>query len=119
MTRGNRDPKSLFTPSDCRVVDGLNVDVMVCKEFITRCFSKGGITNEDRNYMRRTRNDGNIDLLKTVFDIANINLLELTVSYVLFLVDDAGASGCDCCRGEGGSKYETRGIGPDHVDKIM
>lgn len=49
-------------------------------------------------------------------DAADIHLLELTITSVLFLVDNTSASSSNSSRGQRCRKDETGSIGPDHVD---
>ena len=55
MTGRNSDAESFLAASDGRVVDGLNVDVMLSQKLVGCSFSQRCVTDKDRDNMRGTR----------------------------------------------------------------
>ena len=66
----------------------------------------------------RNSHDGDIQFSESFLDVHHIDLLELTVADIVFLVGDACASTSDSCRGQRGGEDEAGCIGPDHVDEV-
>lgn len=56
VVSGSRsDSETFFANSDGRVVDGLNVDAVFGEQGVGSGLGESGITNEDRNDVRRAR----------------------------------------------------------------
>lgn len=63
--------------------------------------------------------DRDVKLGETALDFTNIDLFQLPVSDVVFLIDHASTGTSDRCRRKRCSKNKTGGIRPDHVDEII
>lgn len=65
MALGDSNSKALFTDSDSRVVDRLDVDVVFVQELVRCLFRKGSITDEDRKNVRGSGANGKVRMITT------------------------------------------------------
>lgn len=69
--------------------------------------------------MRRDNvHDGDVDFSETTLRFSDVDLLQLTVSDVLLLVDDASLCTSDGRRWQRGGEDEAGSVRPNHVDEI-
>ena len=107
---GDGEPEALFAPRDGRIVDRLHVDVVLLEEHVGSTTRKGGIADEDGDDVRGAGNDRNIHSLEARLEVADVQLLELTVTVVLLLVRDTRTGAGHVRRGEGRRKDEAGSV---------
>lgn len=89
------EAKTFFTTGDGRIVDGLNVDVVVLEKVVRSVLGLSGVADEYWDNVTGTRYDGNATSGETLLDLANVPLHELTVAVELLLIDDGSMSARD------------------------
>lgn len=68
---------------------------------------------------RNCLHNRDIKLSKAALDLADVSLFELTVTDVIFLVDDASTCASDHGRRKRSRENESRSIRSDHVNEII
>lgn len=135
MPGSNRDSETFLATSDSRVVDGLNIDVMLHEKFVRCLLRQSGVADENRNNMRSAGSTNkispiskvaewylhnrNVNFSEPAFDFADVDLFELAITDVLLLVGNASLSAGDCCGRKRCREYETRSVGPNHIHKVV
>ena len=118
VTGGDGEPETFLATSNGGVVDGLDVDVVLGEQFIGGSLSESGITDEDRDDVRRTGDNRNIKLLEARLQITNVDLLELTITVVLALIRNTSTSTSHVDGRKRGGEDETSSVRANHVDHI-
>jgi hypothetical protein len=138
VTRCNRDPEPFLTNCNGGVIDRLDVDVVLGEKLVRRRLRQSSVTYQDRNDVRGSRtievwsatigpingsayniHNRDVNLCKSPLDFSNVDLFQLTVADIFFLVRHTGASTRHGSRWQGGRENETGSIRPDHIDKVI
>lgn len=112
------EAETFLAASDGGVVDSLDVDVVLGEQVVGGSLGECGVTDEDGNDVRGTGDNGDVECFQTRLEITDVDLFELTITVVLALVRDTGASTSHVDGRERGSEDEAGCIGADHVDHV-
>jgi len=118
VTRSGGDTESLLSNWDSRIVDRLDVNLVLGQQHVGSLLGQGGITDEHGENVRRVRHDGDVESLELALDLASIELLQATVALELALVRDGRLSSSDDGGREGRGEDESRSVRPDDVDQV-
>lgn len=115
---GNGEPEAFLTTGDGRIVDALDVYIVIPEESIGSCFSKSGVANKDGKNVGWAGDDRNIKSREPRLQFLDVHLLELPVSAICPLIGDTGTSASHVDGGKRCGENETRGIRTDHIDEV-
>ena len=115
---GRGDSEPLFTSSNGREVDGLNVNVVLGEQHVGGFLGEGGVTNEDRYNVRWVGYDGDTEFTESSLDFSSVDLLESSIVHAFSLVSDRCLSTGDNGGWKRGGKDESGSIRSDQVDEI-
>lgn len=118
VTGGDSEPETFLATSNGGVVDGLDVDVVLGEQFIGGSLSESGITDEDRDDVRRAGDNRDVKLHEAGLEITNVDLLKLTITVVFALVRNTSTSTSHVDGRKGGGEDETSSVRANHVDHI-
>jgi hypothetical protein len=106
VARCRGDAQALLADGDSRVVDGLDVNLVLLEKEIRGALSDLSITNENGDDVRRVGDDWDVTLCKSRLDSTCVQLLQATVATVGHLVFDSGLSTSHGGRWERGGEDE-------------
>lgn len=112
---GGRDTKTLLADGDSGVVDALDVDAMLGKEFVRGQLRRGSVAQQDRHNVRGVGDNRNTELSQAGLDDAGVDLLHLALHVGHLEVFDGLHRARHNGRGQRRRKDEARRIGADHV----
>ena len=118
VARGGSDAQTLLTDRDGRVVDALDVDLVVGEELVGRLLSQLGVADEDGDDVAGVGDDGDVTLVESLLDGAGVQLLEAAVTVVAHLVLNGGAGTSHDGGRKGGGKDEAGSERADGVDQL-
>jgi hypothetical protein len=115
---GRGDTQTLLADGNSRVVDGLDVDLVLLEEEIGGALSDLRVTDEDRDDVRRVGDDWDVTVGESGLDGAGVKLLQATVACVYHLVLDGGLGTSHGRRWERCSEDEARCERANGVDQL-
>lgn len=118
VTRSGGDTESLLSHGDGRVVDRLNVDLVLGQKHVGGFLGEGSITHEDRQDVRRVWDDRNVERLELTLDFTSIQLLQTAISLEFALVRDRSLSTGNNRGRKRSSEDESGSVRPDDIDEI-
>lgn len=68
---------------------------------------------------KKKLHDGDMQFSKTTLDFTDIELFQLTIANIVFLINHTSTCTCDSSGGKRSSEDETGSIGPDCVNEII
>lgn len=118
VTGGGGDTQTFLTNRDSGIVDGLNVDLVLGKKHVGSLLGEGGVTDKDRDDVRRVGHDRDVKLVELTLDLTRVELLETTVAHELSLVSDGRLSTGDDGRRKRSGEDEARGVRSNDINKV-
>jgi hypothetical protein len=114
----NGESETFLATSDSGVVNGLDVYTMLPEKVVGCLFDMGSITNQDGYNMAGSGYDGDTTLGKALLYLADVQLHELTVTVISFLIDNRSVGTSDRDGRKRSREDKPWGIRPDHVDEL-
>ena len=113
-----RDTKTLLANGDRRVVDALDVDLVLRKEHVRSFLREGRVADQHWHDVRRVGDDGDVKLSELTLDFASVELLEAAITLELALISDRGLGAGNNRRWKRSGEDKARCVRSDHVDKV-